>query len=215
MGERVPLISSAYMQDNLLFQAQRQINLYVEDQDEKSQQTVPAILYQTPGLTQIAPVPNGDFRYNPVTFGAGSGGILPGYGPGVCRGAYAATNGDVYIVVGQLVFYIDSSFTYHPIGIIQTGSGFVSMTDNGQAVLLVDGSANYYAINMLSVGRPFAVGTDTNYLASDHVDYLDSFFICHPVGSSILRLNYFLSLGNVTFTQLTGGTTLTNIGNAF
>jgi hypothetical protein len=182
MGTRVPLLSGAYKQDNLLFQAQRCINLYAEQMAQDSQQTVPVIHYQTPGGTLLGTCPV----------------------PGNARCYYIASNDDVYAVVNANVYFIDAGYGYNLLGSIQAGTTPVSMADNSLCILLVDGTSTAYSIDLQS--RNFAAVGDPNYPPSDRVEYLDSFFLLHPIGTNIQRGQMQISLGNVTQAQLTATT---------
>ena len=78
---------------------------------------------------------------------------------GVARCLYTATNGSLYYVCGQSVYFIDSTWTMHLLGMLAVNAATpVAMQDNGNVILLADGTSSGYAINLQTgiVGRPLA-----------------------------------------------------------
>ena len=170
-----------YQARSLIANAQRCVNLYPEKNPEDSE--VPFTHYLTPGLTLLASPPAGVFR-----------------------GLWTSTNGSLYGVVGQSLYLISSSWSFTLLGTLTAAvSTPVSMCDNGLVLVLVDGSSSGYAINLTSPNFPvnsFAQITDGNFLGADRVDYLDTYFLFNQPNTK----NFYSSLSNVTYDQLTSST---------
>jgi hypothetical protein len=186
---RVPLTGGAYQSRSLIASAQKQLNLYSESNPEGSQAPVPVTIYLTPGLRLLGTSPNIE---------------------GV-RQTYCATNGDLYVCVGPKVYFVNSSFQFTLLGTIADAQTPVSFWDNGIVVVLVDGSTNGYCIDITPtsisgkpVPRTWGQITDPNFLGSNFVDYLDTYFIFNQIGT----YNLYISLSEVSFAMLTQ----TNLG---
>src|ERR1700744_3798143 len=146
---RVQLLGGAYSAPSLIANAQRSVNLFPENNPKASNPPVPVTHYPRPGLTLLGA---------PSTIGQG-------------RCLYGATNGDLYAVVGQQIYYIDPNFKYTNLGAIQTGTDTpVYMSDNGTDITIVDGSAQGYDIEMSS--QSFGIISDPNFLGGDRTDYI-------------------------------------------
>lgn len=176
---RLALLGGAYSAQGIIASKQRAINLYPEKNPSSAQPPVQVTHYPRPGRTPF--------------------GVCPIPGPGRCL--YGATNGDLYAVVGQNVFYIDPNGTYTQIGTLVTVAGTpASMADNGQEILLVDGSPQGYQIVMGT--RVLTQVGDPNYLGADRVDFLDSFLVMNQPGTP----NWYSTLSNaIAFNALDFG----------
>jgi hypothetical protein len=171
---RLPLLGGTYLARSIIANAQRCVNLYPEKnpQDAEAQVTH----YLTPGLK---------LQVVPLTKGVG-------------RCLYTATNGELYYVCGQTVYFISSTFVQTALGTLSmTGTTPVSMVDNGNAIVIVDGSTTGYAINLAT--NAFAQIIDPNFLGADRVDYVDTFLVLNQPGTR----NFYSSLSNVTYDSLT------------
>lgn len=177
---RVVLAGGAYSAASLIANAQRSVNLFPEINPKTSSAPVPVTHYPRPGLTPLGAPP----------------------APGQGRCLYGATNGDLYCVVDQQVYYIDPDFNYHNIGALETPAETPAyMADNGFDIALVDGTAQGYDIKMSS--RAFSTIGDPNFLGADRNDYIDSFLIFNQPGTP----NWYSSLSNsVSFNALDFGT---------
>lgn len=173
----VPLVAGAYEAQSLIANAQRCINLYAEKNQDDS--PYPFTYYPTPGLKFL--------KANPGSSAAS-------------RCLYTATNGNLYRVIGDKVYYVDSSFTHQLLGSIGTSSGICSMVDNGLVVVLVDGSTAGYAIDLASNG--FTTIAPSNFYGADRVQYLDAYFLFNRPGTQ----QFYISLALVSYSQLMTGT---------
>lgn len=181
---RVALLGGAYQSRSIISSAQESLNLYPESNPGESQPPVPVTHFQTPGLTLKATAPNTE---------------------GV-RQVYCATNGDLYVCVGPKVYYVDPNFNFTLLGTIPDAATPVSMADNGLCVVLVDGTSTGYCIDItptsisgLPVPRTWGTIADPNFLGSNFVDYIDTYFIFNQRGT----YNLYISLSEVTFAMLT------------
>ncbi len=155
------LKSGAYSAAGYIANAQRSINIFPEQNPEDTEPEAPFTHYPRPGnrLLQTAPAPAG------------------------ARCLYRATNGDLYAVIAQNVYYIDPNNTYNLLGqLVVVASTPVIASDNGSTIALVDGSPNGYQIVMAT--RVLTQIGDPNYLGSTGVDFLDSFLLFNNPGTN-------------------------------
>jgi hypothetical protein len=132
---RINLLGGTYQARSIIADAQRCLNLYPEKNPEDA--SAPYTNLLTPGTVLKA---------------------TPGTA-GVARCLYTATNGSLYYVCGQNVYYIDSTWTLHLLGTLAANlTTPVAMQDNGLVIILVDGTTAGYAINLQTgiVGQPLA-----------------------------------------------------------
>lgn len=159
----IPLLSGAYSSQSYIASAQQCINLYPEKNPEETRPVMPVTLYPRPGLPLLNPCP------------------VPG--PGRCL--YGATDGSLYAVIGQNVFYIDPDWTFHPIGALATQLATpVSIVDNRISALIVDGSPQGYQITLKTPTDQIVQIGDPNFLGSTRADYIDSFIILNIPGTN-------------------------------
>jgi hypothetical protein len=149
----IPLTGGAYTARSLIANLQRCVNLFIEENPAEDEPPFPATHYLTPGLTLLGTAPLGT----------------------VVRGLYRTSTGVLYAVVGPIVYFIDSAFAFHQLGVIGSNTTPVSMSDNGIVVMLVDGSAQGHAITI--IGNAFATISDPNFFGADRVEYIDTFFV--------------------------------------
>jgi hypothetical protein len=163
---RISLISGAYSAPSLIASAQRCINLFPEKNPEEIKSPAPMTHYTRPGLTPL-------------------GVQLAPSAPGRCL--YTATNGDLYAVVGQNVYYINPDFGFTQIGQLSIPANTpVYISDNGQTAMLVDGSPNGYQINLAAHGLTpgsFARIIDPNFNGADRIDFLDGYLVWNQPGT--------------------------------
>src|SRR5260221_12008919 len=126
---RISLISGAYSAPSVIVSAQRSVNLYPEKNPESIKSPAPMTHYPRPGLTPLS--------------------LPPNPAPGRCL--YTATNGALYAVVGQGVFFIDPDFRWTQLGSLITPAGTPAyMADNGQKLMLVDGSPQGFQSDLVT-----------------------------------------------------------------
>jgi len=185
--EPLPLTSGAYQAKSVIANAQRCVNLYPEANPQETKPPAPVTHYPRPGKTLLG---------SPV---------LSGTGPnGVARGLYTASNGRLFELINDTLYYIDPTWQYNAIGNIVGGLNPVSMADNGQfagnALVLVDGTTTGYVMNMTTlVFNPIVDGTGL-FTGADVVDYLQTFFLFNTIPNT---QNWIISQSDaVTFDAL-------------
>lgn len=157
---QIPLTGGAYKSRSLIAAAQRSVNLYLEENPPASQAPFPFTLYPRAGLRRLA---------TPTQIGIG-------------RGLYADSRGNLYAVVGQIVYYVDPNFGMTQIGQIDLGTSICSMADNGTQVLLVDGTAKGYTIDIAS--KIFNQISDPAFYGGDRVVYVQTVFALNRPGTN-------------------------------
>lgn len=166
--------SGAYSSRSIIANAQRCVNLYPEINPPDTKSPVPVTHYMRPGKRQLA--------------------IPPALGPG--RGMYTATNGDLFVTVDDVVYFVDSNFVYSALGNIGSGTSIVSMADNGQDVgdeiVVVDGSPNGWVITMSTRAFNPIVDATGTFVGSNRVDYLSGFFLFNAPNTPY----WYISLAN-------------------
>jgi len=164
-----------YEARSVIASAQRCVNLYPEKNPEDS--PFPVTHQLTPGLTQL--IAGTGFEH---------------------RCAYTATNGNFYEVIGNKVYATTSGWSRTLLGTIDSDSGIVSMSDNSLAILIVDGSANGWCIKMSDNSFATISGQDGAFYGGNRVDCIDTFFLLNRPNTN----QWYISLSNVTFENLTG-----------
>jgi probable HAF family extracellular repeat protein len=158
---RVPLIGGAYTARTLGVAAQRCVNLYQEPLPQAEGEQALVAHFPTPGLRQLTAV-----------------------GTGPIRGLRQATNGAVYVVSGNQVYSVDTSWNATLRGSITAGATTpVSMSDNTLDLVIVDGSPSGWTVNLAS--NAFAAINDPTgaFAGANRVEYLDTFLIFNKPGT--------------------------------
>jgi hypothetical protein len=158
-ASRVVLAGGAYKARSLTANAQRSINLYLEANPKESQPPFPFTLYPRPGLRRLATPPT----------------------PGIGRGLYQDSQGNLYCVVGNVVYYVDPNFHLTAVGAIAPGTSICSMADNGTTMILVDGTPAGYTIDVQS--KVMAPIVDAAFYGGDRVDYVRTVFALNRPGT--------------------------------
>lgn len=174
---RVPLLVKAYQERSEIASAQKTINLYAEFNQADPQAPSPVTYYLTPGYTRFS-VSN-----NPATI----------------RGMYRTSIGTAYVVIGTIVYSLSVNGALAQIGIIPDLKSQVYFADNGLAVVLVDGVGGW-AIDINS--NDFGPIVDMSFYGAAFVIFLDTFFVFNRPGTN----QFYISLSNVDYAQLTSGT---------
>ncbi len=150
------LVGGSYQDRSLPFDAQRSINLYPVMAEEEGSKEI-AALQGTPGLLNF------------VTCGSGPS-----------RGGFPATNGRTFVVSGTGFYEIFSNGTSTQWGTLLSGSGAVTMDENGLQLAICDGGSVWiftYATNafVLVVSNIPVAGT---------IMFIDGYFVVNKVGTS-------------------------------
>lgn len=174
---KIPLLGGFYTNKSIISGCQKCLNLFPENNPEGSSLPVPVTTYLTPGLALLATATNGEVR---------------------CL--YRASNGNLFAVINQTVYFVDSGWGLNVVGTIGTAATPVYMIDNGLVIVLVDGSTKGYAIDMVTLN--FGMVSSTNFYGATRVDYLDTFFIFNRPNTN----QFYISLSVVTYAMLIAGT---------
>ncbi len=156
------------------------MNLYPEkDEIGTGKEGEVAALVGTPGLSLLATIGNGPIRglwYSSAPLNSGS------------------NNGVFYVVSGNTLYSVSSTWVATSVGTLSTSSGPVSMADNGIQLFIVDGPNGYWStLNSVSLTKV----TDVNWLGSNTVTFQDGYFIFVAPYSKEFYLS---DLNAVTFT---------------
>lgn len=180
--EPLLLTGGAYKARSVIANAQECVNLYMENNPEKNKSPTPTTHYPRPGKTLLTRPP------------------IPGAG----RGLYRATNDNLYAVVSNTLYFVDSTFTFHPLGNILTDDTTpTSFADNGQTagndIVAVDGSTHGYVVDMTTQAFSYLVDPTGTFVGSNVVKYLETFFLFNAPGTQ----RWYISLSDtVTFNAL-------------
>ncbi len=128
-----PFLGTAYTARSKQLASQRCINLYLEAVETKTGYS-PFAFFGTPGLDLLAMCGSGPIR------------------------GMDAIEGTLYVVSGTGVYTVNTNFNVSKIGTIATGSGNVSVIDNGTQVAIFDGLSAYSIIGgaVAPITLPFA-----------------------------------------------------------
>jgi hypothetical protein len=173
---KIPLTIGAYEARSIIADAQRCINLYIENNPSDS--PFPQTHYPTPGTDFLTTCPV----------------------PGPVRSAYTASNGRFYVVVGANVYAVSTAYVWTLLGSLTTNTGFVSMKDNTLVCIIVDGSANGFAVRISD--NTFGQISGTNFFGANRVDYLDTYLILNRPNSN----QFYFTLSEVSYDMLINGT---------
>ena len=143
----ISFATQAYQSKSLPLSAQRMVNIYAESEppDAKSQ----IALFGAPGLTNFA------------TCGAGP-----------IRG-FRVMGGMLYVVAGPTLYSVTSAGVGTALGGAISGTGVVSMSDNGTQIIIVNGAFGY----VYSATSGFQIITSPNFHASSSVTFFDNYFV--------------------------------------
>jgi hypothetical protein len=161
---RVALNGGFYKARSVIASAQRCLNLFPEVNPGDAQSPVQVTHYQTPGLVRL--IDAGDAETEVLT----------------TRCTYTASNGDLYEVVGDTVYYVSSAWARTTIGTIAPGTNPVSICDNGLVAVVVDGTPSGYYITLAT--RVWSTISDEAFYGADRVDYVDTFFLFNRPGTT-------------------------------
>lgn len=166
---KVPLKGGAYTARSVIADAQRCVNLFPEKNPEDAASEFTH--YTTPGLATLAVSPN----------------------VAAVRGLHFASNGKLYAVVGDKVYYIDSSWNMTLLGTLATtGTVPVGMQDNSTTLAIVDSSTNGYLVDLAT--NAFSQITSDAFYGATNVCYLDAFLLFNRPGTK----QFYTTLSNNT-----------------
>jgi len=159
---QIQLVQGAYEARSVIANAQRCINLYPEQNTKDAE--VPYTHYCTPGLTLLAQ------------------GIVA-----EVRQLYTASNGLLFAVIGNIVYYVPDNFVLQQLGSITSQSGLVSMYDNKFSLIILDGSTQGWSVDLTSL--EFNVFNPTNFVGGNQIRYIDTFLVSSTQNANIQSSN--------------------------
>lgn len=151
---KTPILGSAYVTRSVNAADNRMINLFPEIVPEGGKEL--GFLNRAPGLRTVVTV-----------------------GDGPIRGLWTFGN-NLYVVSGNRLYRVNSSYTVTLIGTVAGTSGPVSMSDNGvQLFVACNGPGFIYNANT----NVFSQITDTDYPGAVTVSYVDGYFVFNEPNS--------------------------------
>lgn len=167
-------LGGAYATRSLIASAQRCVNLIVEYTYPRSGEPFPSMLYESPGTVLL--------RNSPTS---------------ICRCVFKSSNGSLFVIYGQVIYYVSSSWVFTVIGTMQPSqladivprNTPCSMIDNGITVFVVDNSVDGWTFDLSSNGSTgFArINPTTNlgFYGSPRIDQQDTFFLFSKPNTNI------------------------------
>lgn len=149
----IPLNGGAYKARSAIGNIQICENLFPENNPEETDPDVAVTHYPKEGKRPLSQPP----------------------APGLGRGVFSLSNGNLFGVVGSTVYYIDPNWQWTALGQIANLTTPVSIADNGVTAVLVDGSHAGYTITL--VGNAFSQLVDPTgtFVGSVRTDFSDTF----------------------------------------
>lgn len=151
---KTPILGSTYVARSINAANARMVNLFPEIVPEAGKE--PAFLQRAPGLRKLATIGNGPIRG------------LWEYG------------GFMYVVSGNQVYKVNSSYTATLLGTVAGTSGPVSMVDNGVQLFIACNGPSYIYNATTNV---FSQITDGDFPGAVTVGYLDGYFVFNEPNS--------------------------------
>ena len=171
---KLPLHQGSYEARGPIANAQVCINLYPEPNPPDA--PFPLTHYPAPGLTLIS-----DYT-----------GIIGG----TVRGMYMASDGNLYVVIGQtmILWQGGGNSAYTVLGALPTNTGLpVRMTDNGTTLVAVDGSGWGGMVNFPPTANGLQTITDSAFYGANNCDFIDTFTIFNQGNTG----NFYTTSSNV------------------
>jgi hypothetical protein len=166
---KISLLSGAYSSRNTIAAVETCINLIPEINPEEVKSPEPVTHFPRPGLTPFG---------NALAVGVG-------------RGVFISSRLQLFSVIGNTVYFINSAGAYFVIGNLLPVPGQVvqpttpvSFTDNGQTIVIVDGTVNGYTINMVTFAFAKIVDPTGLFVGATRTDYADTFAAFNAPGTN-------------------------------
>ena len=150
----VQFATQSYRAASLPVSAQRCVNFFAERQPPDAK--TPVALYGCPGLVTTITIGTGPIRGMHVM-----GGVL-------------------YVVSGGRLYSVTSTWAATDIGGNISGTGVVSMDDNGSQLMIVNGANGY----LYSTSLGFILITDADFNAAETVTFFDQRFVFDEKGTN-------------------------------
>lgn len=151
---KTPILGSSYVARSVNAADARMVNLFPEIVPEAGKE--PAFLQRAPGLRKLSTI-----------------------GAGPIRGLWEL-RGFMYVVSGNQLYKVDSSYTATLLGTVAGTSGVVSMADNGTQLFIACNGPSYIYNAVTNV---FQQITDPDFPGAVTVGYLDGYFVFNEPNS--------------------------------
>jgi hypothetical protein len=99
------------------------------------------------------------------------------------RQLYTASNGELFAVIGDVVYFVNDVFALTALGTIATQNGMVSMYDNKFSLIILDGSTNGWSVDLVT--HAFAVFNPANFVGGNQIRYIDTFLVSSTQNGNI------------------------------
>ncbi len=162
---KTPILGSTYVARSVNAADARMINLFPEVVPEAGKE--PAYLQRCPGLLNLATIGDGPIR-----------GLW----------SFSSDNSVAFVVSGNSLYKINTSYTPTLLGTI-TGTGPVSMADNGTQLFIAANGPSYIYNNTTNV---FSQITDGDFPGAVTVGYLDGYFVFNEPNSQKIWITQLL-----------------------
>ncbi len=162
---KTPILGSTYVARSVNAADARMINLFPEVVPEAGKE--PAYLQRCPGLLNLATIGDGPIR-----------GLW----------SFSSDNSVAFVVSGNSLYKINTSYTSTLLGTI-TGTGPVSMADNGTQLFIAANGPSYIYNNTTNV---FSQITDGDFPGAVTVGYLDGYFVFNEPNSQKIWITQLL-----------------------
>ena len=162
---KTPILGSTYVARSVNAADARMVNLFPEIVPEAGKE--PAFLQRCPGLKLLSTVGTGPIR-----------GLW----------AFSPQDGVGFVVSGTQLYKINNSYVAISIGTV-SGSGPVSMADNGTQLFIAANGPSYIYNNITNAFGPI---TDPDFPGAVTVCYLDGYFVFNEPNSQKLWVTSFL-----------------------
>lgn len=164
---QLPLTQGAYVARSIIANAQRCYNLFPESNTPDA--PFPFTFYQRPGLRALSQAPN----------------------MGRARGLYTASRGDLFAAFSNMLYWIDSGWTFHSICEISDTLSPVTMIDNGGSLIVATGEPDVGYL--IDIPTKLVQDLPENFLGATGAGYVDGFLVFSQPQSK----NFYSSLLNV------------------
>lgn len=151
---KIDLVGPSYQAWSLPFNAERAVNLYAV-LDKRGKDV--AALYSAPGKELF-----------------GTAGLGP------CRGSFYASNGRAFVVSAATLYEIDAGGTATSRGSLLTGSGNITIAENGLQLAICDGTKVYIFTYSTNV---FQLVTSVNIPDAGTITFIGGYFVVNKINT--------------------------------
>ena len=159
--KKIPFVGPAYVYRSISFDGQRSVNLMPIKSEVDTSKDITALM-GTPGLKTFLTLPKAPIR--------------------ACRNIQERG----FVVAGNSLYEIFVDGTFVERGVLDSSTGFVSMSDNGLQLIMVDGP-NGHVFTLAT--NAFVKITSPNFLGADTVTFLDGYFVLNKPDSQIFYIS--------------------------